>query len=133
MNKLETLTPRERVLDVFYRVSWRNHSKLDIFHLSSFYARSNVVTDEIKEEVTTALAGLVSEGVIMADLRRVTYSNNQHEHICYYRLSRDSDEWKNVKHAGTVSQPTGAWSRLSDEQNRTALIEGMEASFAYAD
>lgn len=132
MNKLETLTPRQRLLDVFYRMPWSHSSRYNLEALVALYARSNTPSEEDSAAVTSALATLVSEGVIKARPRN---RHNWDEPRTYF-LDSSSAEFENVVEPKFVSHGYNHFIdclKVSPEVFRKMLIDYESNLFAYTD
>ena len=132
MNKLETLTPRQRLLDVFYRIPWDHTGKFNYEALVSLYARSNTPTVEDAEAVKAALASLVAEGVIKA---RPRDRYNWDEPRTYF-LDSSSAEFENVLEPKFVAHGYNHFIdclKVSPEVFRKMLIDYESNLFAYTD
>lgn len=120
-NKTKTVSTRQRLLDVFYRLPSNRSDFFNLKALASLYERSNLVSDEVVSEVETAIAALVSEGVVC--VRTPDFSRPSKPDLRYY-LNPESEEFKNVRETNkNEAAPANFFTILPPKDYQQLLIE----------
>lgn len=125
MNKIELKTNTQKLLDVFLQLHLVDRREHNLESLTSYYLRSNAITEADQEEVKEALRELMADGFVVPS-RSINSPG---------RVTVTLSEQALAAHKGQMKIYTdiaSATAETSVEEFKASLIEAEETLFRFA-